>query len=101
MNTFRFIFTYIRRHRLRYAAGILTLFVVDYAGLFIPKLTGTVTDGLAARTLDWDGVVSCLVSIFILGLTLAAGFSGASFSSGRPAPSNANCATICLPISKK
>ncbi len=73
MNTFRFIFTYIRRHRLRYAAGILTLFVVDYAGLFIPKLTGTVTDGLAARTLDWDGVVSCLVSIFILGLTLAAG----------------------------
>ncbi len=73
MNTFRFIFTYIRRHRLRYAAGILTLFVVDYAGLFIPKLTGTATDGLAARTLDWDGVVSCLVSIFILGLTLAAG----------------------------
>ncbi len=73
MNTFRFIFTYIRRHRLRYAAGILTLFVVDYAGLFIPKLTGTVTDGLAARTLDWDGVVSCLVSIFILGLTLASG----------------------------
>ncbi len=46
---------------------------MDYAGLFIPKLTGTVTDGLAARTLDWDGVVSCLVSIFILGLTLAAG----------------------------
>lgn len=73
MNTFQFIFQYIKRHRFQYVAGIITLFVVDFANLFIPKLTGTVTDGLTARTLDWDGVVSCLISIFILGLTLAVG----------------------------
>lgn len=73
MNTFQFIFQYIKRHRFQYVAGIITLFVVDFANLFIPKLTGTVTDGLTARTLDWDGVVSCLISIFILGLTLAIG----------------------------
>lgn len=73
MRTFRFILQYIKKHRFQYIAGILTLFVVDFANLYIPELTGTVTDGLAARTLGWDGVVSCLVSIFVLGLTLAAG----------------------------
>lgn len=73
MGTFQFILQYIKKYRLQYAAGILTLLVVDYANLFIPKLTGTVTDGLAARTLDWDGVVSCLISIFALGFTLALG----------------------------
>lgn len=73
MDTFRFIFQYIKKHRRQYGAGILTLFVVDYANLFIPKLTGTVTDGLAARTMDWDGVAACLVSIFLFGVTLALG----------------------------
>lgn len=73
MGTFQFILQYIKKYRLQYAAGILTLLVVDYANLFIPKLTGTVTDGLAARTLDWDGVVFCLISIFALGFTLALG----------------------------
>ncbi len=73
MNALQFILQYIKKHRFQYAAGILTLFVVDFANLYIPKLTGTVTDGLAARTLGWDGVVSCLTAIFALGFTLAAG----------------------------
>ncbi len=73
MNALQFILQYIKKHRFQYAAGILTLFVVDFANLYIPKLTGTVTDGLAARTLGWDGVVSCLTAIFVLGFTLAAG----------------------------
>lgn len=73
MNTFQFIFQYIKKHRFRYIAGIITLFVVDFANLFIPKLTGTITDGLADHTLDWNGVKQCLLSIFILGLSLAIG----------------------------
>ncbi len=73
MSALQFILQYIKKHRFQYAAGILTLFVVDFANLYIPKLTGTVTDGLAARTLGWDGVVSCLTAIFVLGFTLAAG----------------------------
>ena len=73
MRAFRFILQYIKKHRFRYIAGVLTLFVVDFANLYIPELTGTVTDGLAARTLGWDGVVSCLFAIFGLGLTLAVG----------------------------
>ncbi len=73
MNSFTFIIQYVKKHRLQYAAGILTLFVVDYANLFIPKLTGTITDGLTARTMDWNGVKTCLIAIFVLGALLALG----------------------------
>lgn len=73
MNSFTFLFQYIKRHKYQYAAGIITLFVVDFANLFIPRLTGAITDGLTAHTLDWDGIKLCLLSIFGLGLTLALG----------------------------
>lgn len=73
MNAFQFIFQYVKKHRFRYIAGIITLFVVDFANLFIPKLTGTITDGLTAHTLDWNGVLHNLIAIFLLGLLLAIG----------------------------
>ncbi|MBQ8279173.1 MAG: ABC transporter ATP-binding protein [Roseburia sp.] len=73
MNTFQFIFQYIKKHRFAYVAGIITLFVVDFANIYIPKFTGTITDGLTARTIDWDGVVHNLICIGVLGLTLAIG----------------------------
>lgn len=73
MNTFHFIFQYIKKHRFQYIAGIITLFVVDFANLFIPQMTGTITDGLTAHTMDWSGVKTCLLIIFLLGLTLAVG----------------------------
>lgn len=73
MNAFSFIMQYIKKHRIRYSAGIVTLFVVDFANLFIPKMTGTITDGLTSRTIDWSGVKSGLIAIFFLGLTLAVG----------------------------
>lgn len=73
MNTFQFVFQYIKKHRFRYLAGIITLFVVDFANIYIPKFTGTITDGLTARTIDWDGVVQNLIYIGILGITLAIG----------------------------
>ena len=73
MKPFTFIYSYIKKHWLRYLAGILTLFVVDFANLFIPKLTGMITDGLTAHTMDWNGVTRCLIGIFLLGLTLALG----------------------------
>lgn len=73
MNTFQFFLNYIKRHKLRYIAGIITLFVVDFANLYIPKMTGTITDGLTAHTMDWDGVKRNILAIFILGLILAIG----------------------------
>ena len=73
MKSIKFVSKYIYRHRFRYIAGIITLFIVDFANLFIPKLTGSITDGLTARILDWDGVVKLLIGILALGLTLAIG----------------------------
>lgn len=73
MNSFTFLFQYIKRHKYQYTAGIITLFVVDFANLFIPRLTGTITDGLTAHSLDWNGIKMCLLAIFGLGLTLALG----------------------------
>lgn len=73
MNTISFVMKYIKKYSFHYIAGIVTLFIVDVANIFIPKLTGSITDGLTARTMDWDGVKTCLLGILLLGLTLAIG----------------------------
>lgn len=73
MKSFRFIMRYVKKFRYQYIGGIITLFVVDFANLFIPKMTGTITDGLTANTIGWDGVKRCLITILLLGLTLAVG----------------------------
>ena len=73
MSPFKFLMSYIKRHKWQYIAGIVTLFIVDYANLFIPELTGVITDGLTAKTMGMDGVMKILIKIFILGATLAAG----------------------------
>lgn len=73
MKTLAFILQYIKKYRFQYIAGIITLFVVDFANIFIPKMTGTITDGLTAGNMGWDGVKVCLLKIFLLGLTLAVG----------------------------
>ena len=73
MNAFQFICQYIRRHRLQYFLGILTLYFVDYANIFIPKLTGVITDGLTAHSMDWGDVKRNLLYLFLLGLSLAVG----------------------------
>lgn len=73
MTTLRFIFQYIKRHRLQYVLGIITLFIVDIANVFIPKMTGNITDGLKAGNIDWAGITHYLLILFLLGLTLAVG----------------------------
>ena len=73
MGNFKFILKYIKKHKWRYLAGIITLFVVDYANLFIPKLTGTITDGLTAHSIDIEGVLFYIACILGVGATLALG----------------------------
>lgn len=73
MSAFSFIMQYIKKHKFRYIAGIITLFVVDFANIFIPKLTGIITDGLTDETIDWNGVLTNLFYILLLGITLAIG----------------------------
>lgn len=73
MEQFRFIWQYIRRHKWQYIGGIVTLFILDFANLYIPKTTGVITDGLAAHTIDMKGVLGNIGIILGIGLTLAAG----------------------------
>ena len=88
MNAFQFIFQYIKRHKVQYTLGIITLFVVDFANIFIPKLTGVITDGLTAHSLDWSGVRLNLLYLFLLGLLLASAVSsGGTSCLELPAPS--------------
>ena len=47
--------------------------IVDFVNIYIPKYTGIITDGLTARTIDWNGIVHNLICIGLLGLTLAIG----------------------------
>ncbi len=73
MNSFQFIWQYVKRYRFRYLAGIVTLFFVDFFNIFIPKVTGTITDGLTASSMDMDGVLHQLLLLFFLGAGLALG----------------------------
>lgn len=73
MEQFRFIWQYIKHHKWQYIGGIITLFVLDFANLYIPKVTGIITDGLAAHTIDRNGVLRNIGIILGIGLTLAVG----------------------------
>ena len=73
MEQFQFIWQYIKRHKWQYICGIITLFILDFANLYIPKVTGIITDGLATHTMDMRGVWKNIVIILSIGLTLTVG----------------------------
>lgn len=73
MKEVQFIMQYIKRHKWQYVGGIITLFVVDFANIYIPKMTGVITDGLTEQTFGWDDVFRYLIYILLLGLTLTIG----------------------------
>lgn len=85
----------------RYIAGILTLFAVDAASVFIPKLTGIITDGLTARSITLSSIRTCLLWIFLIGLLLAVGrFLWRYFLFGTARTFSVNCVMKCFPIWK-
>lgn len=73
MNAFQFILQYVKRHRVRYILGIFTLFLVDFFNIYIPRLTGAITDGLTANSIQMPRIRFYLLLIFLLGLSLAIG----------------------------
>ena len=73
MKEVQFIMQYIKRHMWQFVGGIITLFVVDYANIYIPKMTGIITDGLTAGNFGWNDVLRHVIYILLLGLTLAIG----------------------------
>lgn len=73
MKQVRFVWAYIRKHGWQYLLGILTLFVVDYLNLQIPKLTGVITDGLRDGTMGREDVIQKIGMILAVGVSLGAG----------------------------
>ncbi len=67
------ILPYLKRHIWAYFGGIATLFIVDYANLYIPQFTGDITDGLEQGTLDFSGIMELVLYILLCGLVLMIG----------------------------
>lgn len=59
------IWPYVNKHIVAYTLGLLTLLMVDYVNLYIPQLTGEITDGLASFSLDLRGLLR-LVMLLLL-----------------------------------
>ena len=66
----------LKHYAWAYLLGMLTLFIVDYVNLFIPQLTGEVTDGLAGNTMDLSGVLNIALKIVLCGVAVAVGRFG-------------------------
>ncbi len=73
MSEIRFISPYIRRHGFRYLLGILALFAVDFFNVYIPQMTGQITDALTAGTIGMDGILKMIFQILLLGGAIAFG----------------------------
>lgn len=73
MRSFRFIWRYIKRHKWQFVCGMITLFVVDFANIYIPQLTAEVTDGLTSHTIDMSGVWYYIFCILGVGAVIALG----------------------------
>jgi ATP-binding cassette subfamily B protein len=79
MSEKRMLFGYLKRYKWKYFMGIFTLFVVDFAGLYIPQFTGEITDGLEGGLLTFNGVLHGVINILIVGLIMALGRFGWRF----------------------
>ena len=59
MNSFKFILQYLKKYKYRYFAGVVTLFIVDFMSLLIPKITGTIIDKLTLNNVTMKNIYSC------------------------------------------
>lgn len=70
------LWKYIKRYLPQYLIGTAILFGVDLLSLYIPQLTGEITDGLGYNTLDEAGVKRIILLIFLTGLGMTLGRFG-------------------------
>lgn len=73
MTDFQFIFSYVKKHGVRYIFGFITLLIVDYSLTYIPKFTGVITDGLEKGNMDKAGILHYTLLILGLGVLIALG----------------------------
>ena len=69
----KMILKYVNRHKWAYLGGIVTLFVVDFANLYIPEYTGEIVDGLTIGNMDLKGALHYVFLILLVGVILMAG----------------------------
>ena len=50
------LFEYLWKYRFMYLTGIAMLLIVDFCDLYIPQLTGEVTDGLSSHVIGPEGI---------------------------------------------
>lgn len=67
------LFSYLFKYKIQYILGLLTLLIVDYVNLFIPQITGEITDGLASFQLDLPGVMTLISRLLLLALIITIG----------------------------
>ncbi|WP_317368535.1 ABC transporter ATP-binding protein [uncultured Tyzzerella sp.] len=73
MQLFKFILNYLKKYKYRYFAGILMLFIVDFMSILIPKITGTIIDGLTLNNITIKNVYIYILGIICVGLIIAIG----------------------------
>ena len=77
MNQKKFsLLPYLWKYKWHYLAGVIVLFLVDGASLYVPQYTGEIIDGLSAGELDMDGVWMLLLKILAAGLVMMLGRFG-------------------------
>ena len=57
---------YVWEHKWAYLMGVIGLLVVDFALLYIPRLTGEIADGVKDGTMTMDGVKTNVMWIMIV-----------------------------------
>ncbi len=70
---------YARRYWWRYLLGTAALFLVDRINAGVPRLSGELTDGLAAGSLDMAGVWNIALRLLGMGAMIMAGRFGWRF----------------------
>ncbi|MBO4831950.1 MAG: ABC transporter ATP-binding protein [Oscillospiraceae bacterium] len=63
----------LKKYGPAYLLGLITLLMVDYVELFVPKLIGEATDGLAAHLIDARGVLMIAGKIVLCGIAVMFG----------------------------
>ena len=63
----------LKKYSGAYLLGLITLLVVDYVDLFVPKLIGEATDGLTAHALDGHGILVIAGKIVLCGAVVMFG----------------------------
>ena len=63
----------LKKYLPAYLLGLITLLMVDYVDLFVPKLIGEATDGLTAHVLDGHGILLIAGKIVLCGAAVMFG----------------------------